>query len=91
MGIEKGSFVYRLGAFDQFVNSLIGKGSRDQTFSARCYEGRTYGVKWCIIAEKILNFMFFWEPHHCEVSFFTDPTEWTYGNKDGDGVRNKQD
>ena len=79
---ERGTWAYRLGGFDQWVNSMIGHGSRDQTFSARCYEGRTHGIGWCKVAERVLNTVFFWEPHHCEVSFFTDPTELTYTKKD---------
>jgi len=86
-----GGYITRiLRSFDQTMNAIL-LGNTDQTLSARCYEGRVHGVKWCIVAEKILDVVFFWEPNHCEASFFTDPSELTYENKNGDGVRGKQD
>jgi len=77
-----GSITIRiLRALDQLLNTIL-LGNTDQTLSARSYEGRITGIKWCKYSEKILNIIFFWEPHHCEVSFFTDPTELTYTKKD---------
>lgn len=73
----KGTISYKIGAFSQFANAWIGSGNRDQTFSARTYEGRVLGIWWCIWAEKVVNILFFWTKDHAKVSYFTD-NEFTY-------------
>lgn len=73
----RGSFSYRFGAFSQLFNALIGKGNRDQTFSARAYEGRIKGVFWCKGASRVIDWLWFWEPDHTRRSFYSD-NEITY-------------
>lgn len=74
----KGTWRYRISGFDQYVNSLIGGGNNDQTFSARCWEAENkIGGRWVII-RKVVDMIFWFEKYHCHKSFWVDPLEQTY-------------
>lgn len=75
--MKKGTISYVLGSLSQLLNSVIGSGNRDQTFSARCWEGQLIKIKWCSICRGILDLIFFFEKNHCEESYKTD-NEYTY-------------
>ena len=74
---KRGAFSYRLGALSQALNAWIGRGNRDQTFSARCWEGEIMNYQRWKIIRKIVDMIFFFEKKHCENSYFTD-NEFTY-------------
>jgi hypothetical protein len=75
---KRGTFSYRLGALSQCLNSFVGRGNRDQTFSARCWEGELYKFKKWIILRKFVDLIFhLFEKKHCENSYETDK-ELTY-------------
>ena len=73
---KQGSFYYRIGGSSQCLNGWLG-GNRDQTFSARTWEGKLKGVWWCIIASKVIDNLFFWTEAHTETSYYSD-TEKSY-------------
>lgn len=68
-----------VSSFSQFLNSILG-GNKDQTFSARCGEGRLHGVKWCRIMVYVIDTIFFWQLFHCYASYLSD-AEFTYGEQ----------
>ena len=56
--------------FSQFLNCLLLAGSPDQTISARCYMNRN--KKYWSTCHKVLDFLFFWQNSHCELSYRRD-------------------
>ena len=77
--MEKGTFGYIITGFSQMLNSLIGKGDRDQSFCSRLHEGKILGIRWCGFLVKIIDPLFaaFGDKNHCKNSFNSD-TERTY-------------
>ncbi|WP_339863201.1 hypothetical protein [Paremcibacter congregatus] len=79
----KAHLVEVLASLSQTLNTVIWSwrmkksGAKDQTLSARSYEGALLGIWWCSVAVEIIDRIFFWEPHHCEVSYHFD-NEFTY-------------
>jgi len=73
----KGTLPYKIGGTSQFFNGWIGAGSRDQTFSARTWEGRIKGITWCKYMSIFIDGLFFWVEDHTERSFYSDD-ELTY-------------
>ena len=53
-------------ALDQFVNAILG-GWADETLSARAHR-QNYKYKW-MIAEKLIDIIFFFQPNHCAKSY----------------------
>lgn len=49
---------------DQAANTLLG-GDPDHTISGRVGYEATLGKPWALKAEKFINFLFFWQPNHC--------------------------
>lgn len=54
----------------QTVNTLVLRGSPDETVSARCYRLREQ-PRWRT-AYHVINAIFFWQADHCASSFATD-------------------
>lgn len=75
----QGTISYKIGAMSQFANAWIGSGNRDQTFSARTWEGRIKGIVWCKCASIFIDQLFFWTKDHTKTSFYSDD-EITYHN-----------
>lgn len=65
-----------LAAWSQLWNALCG-GHRDQSFSARAWEARTMGKRWGFAAVAVIDWLFFFDPGHCERAFRSDD-ERTY-------------
>lgn len=56
----------------QAVNSLLLRGSVDETISARCYRLRER-LRWRT-AYRVINALFFWQANHCASSYAADVT-----------------
>lgn len=55
-----------LVSIDQFFNVLLLNGSEDHTISGRVgYKALTTKKRGWLIAEKVINTLFFFEPDHC--------------------------
>jgi hypothetical protein len=52
-------------ALDQLINTLIG-GFADETLSARAHR---QALKGHVMQEKVIDMMFFWQPHHCKTAY----------------------
>ena len=60
-------------ALDQFFNVLLLNGSEDHTISGRVgYKAMTTGKLRWLIAEFIINTLFFFDPDHCRTSIEYD-------------------
>lgn len=57
-------FVRILVAIDQFGNTLL-DGNPDETISSRVGRNAIAGKKWALIAEKVINALFWFQPNHC--------------------------
>lgn len=53
-----------LVALDQLGNTLCG-GNEDETISSRVGRNAMQGKKWALIAEKVINALFWFQPDHC--------------------------
>jgi hypothetical protein len=53
-----------LVSLDQLLNVLIG-GYPDETISSRVGRNAAAGKKWALIAEKVINALFWFDPNHC--------------------------
>lgn len=56
-------------ALDQTINTLIwidgdGFGFADETLSARAWRMRNQSDAW-----RVIDFLFFWDPNHCQESY----------------------
>jgi len=71
---KRKSYILRLLiAFDQFFNVLLLNGSEDHTISGRVgYKAKSTKKKRWLLAEKIINKLFFFDPNHCENSIEKD-------------------
>ncbi|MCW9698214.1 MULTISPECIES: DNA helicase UvrD [Pasteurellaceae] len=64
----KNKYLYHLLiALDQLANAIFA-GAADETISSRCYRGAMKGKKKWVIAEKIVNALFF-DSQHCKTAF----------------------
>ena len=72
--MKKKSYILRLLiAIDQVFNVLILNGSEDHTISGRIgYKAQTTNKKRWLMAEKVVNVIFFFEPNHCRNSIEYD-------------------
>lgn len=72
--MKRKSYVLRLAiAFDQFLNVLFLNGSEDHTISGRVgYKAATIGSWYWLLAERIINTIFFFDPDHCRTSIEWD-------------------
>jgi hypothetical protein len=60
-----GHYVIRvLISFDVLVNVILG-GVPDSTISARVGYNAIRGKTWALVAEKVINTLFFFRPNHC--------------------------
>lgn len=60
-------------ALDQFFNVFLLNGSEDQTISGRVgYKAMTVGSWPWLLAEKVINTLFFWDKDHCRSSIEWD-------------------
>lgn len=66
----KAWFLKLLVVISQAVNALILNGEPDQTLSSRAYSCNN--VKGWSLAEKAINFVFFWDKQHCYNSWMLD-------------------
>jgi len=64
-----------LVAIDQLANTLLG-GRPDHTISGRVGYHALQGKTWAKAAERVINFLFFFDPDHCQKSI-----EWDEVNK----------
>ena len=74
MAIEvRRPYLWRLlVAFDQLLNVVLLNGSEDHTISGRVgYKARLGKRRW-LIAEKIINTVFWFDPNHCRKSIEWD-------------------
>lgn len=58
-------------ALDQTLNAIAG-GWADETLSARSYRGSRDGFKQWVIAHKIIDGIFFWQPNHCYHAYMSE-------------------
>jgi hypothetical protein len=58
-------------AFDVFVNVCLG-GVPDSTISARVGYNAIRGKTWALVAEKVINTLFFFRPNHCRTAIKGD-------------------
>lgn len=56
---------------DMFVNTVLG-GLPDSTISARVGYNAIAGKTWALVAEKVINVLFFWRPNHCREAIKSD-------------------
>lgn len=54
-------------AFDVLVNVILG-GVPDSTISARVGYNAIRGEPWALVAEKVINTLFFFRPNHCRAA-----------------------
>lgn len=58
-------YLFRVAvALDMFVNVILG-GLPDSTISARVGYNAIRGKTWALVAEKVINTLFFFRPNHC--------------------------
>jgi hypothetical protein len=57
--------VRSIDSISQLLNVLIFNGNANDSIS-----GRAYKESWK--SEKFINFVFFWEPEHCKLAYYTD-------------------
>lgn len=64
---KKKPYLKRLGlVFDQGLNVLLLNGHEDHTISGRVgYKAHTTKLKRWLIAEMVINAIFFWDEDHC--------------------------
>ena len=67
----KRRILHILIAFDQLVWTIVtlGWGLPDETISSASYRYETLGHTWAKIARPTIDFIFFWDPQHCKVSY----------------------
>lgn len=53
-----------LVAIDQLGNTVC-DGNPDETISSRVGRNALAGKKWALIAEKVINALFWFQPNHC--------------------------
>jgi len=58
-------FVRLVDSISQLLNVLLLDGDANESIS-----GRSYRESWK--SEKVINFVFFWEPEHCKLAYYTD-------------------
>jgi hypothetical protein len=58
-------------AVDQVLNTIFG-GWADETLSARSYRNDVKQVKRWMIARKVIDTIFFWQPNHCYQSYLSE-------------------
>lgn len=56
-------------ALDQLINTLFG-GWADETISSRAWRQR-HKRRWSI-AVKLIDWIFFWDPNHCENAYYAE-------------------
>lgn len=67
--MSKGYFHKLLVAADQFLNVLLLNGSEDHTISGRIgYKALTVGAWYWLMAERIIDTIFFFDKKHCRNS-----------------------
>ena len=75
-----------LDAFSQVLNTLLG-GNPRQPLSSRLYEGKSKGIRWCAIGEKVVDTLLYpLDGHnHCHRAHlkFLRTTLFTYGGING--------
>lgn len=60
-------WIWRLGdALSQFLNVLLYNGDANESIS-----GRSYREGWAL-HERVINWLFFFDPNHCEQAFLRD-------------------
>ena len=67
---------------DQGFNTILG-GDPDHTVSGRVEYNATLGYPWAIKLEKWINFVFFWQPDHCNksIEWFIVRRKWKQEKK----------
>ncbi len=58
-------YVRVFDAISQLLNVILLDGDANDSMS-----GRSFKESWR--AEKVINFIFFWEPEHCKLAYYTD-------------------
>jgi hypothetical protein len=58
-------FVRGIDAISQLLNVFLFNGNANDSVS-----GRAFKESWKL--EKVINFIFFWEPEHCKLAYYTD-------------------
>ena len=63
------TYLYNLAVMlDQAVNTIL-CGFPDETISARAYRRASDGIRWGIVARKVIDTIFFFDPNHCYESY----------------------
>lgn len=52
-----------------WVIITLGAGNPDETISSAAYRYERMGYRWGRWARKTIDFIFFWEPEHCRLSY----------------------
>lgn len=56
---------------DQLANALLW-GYVDETLSSRAHRSASQGKTRWVVAEKVINTIFFWEEEHCENAYLAE-------------------
>lgn len=64
-------------ALTQMLNTLLG-GWPDETTSSRVYRLEARGMRRAALARRLIDRLFFWQPHHCESAYESERRRYQF-------------